>query len=93
MSELFWRPSDEQRQTILLMEVAGLLHDLGKMSNGFIKKSAQDTPTGFSYDYELIADPNIVFPPIAKSVSQRVNDMQKKQLTLTDIHYSNTALT
>lgn len=31
MSELFWRPSDEQRRTILLMEVAGLFHDVGIM--------------------------------------------------------------
>ena len=36
MSNNFWRPSAEQRRTILLLEALGLIHDLGKLSDTFL---------------------------------------------------------
>lgn len=77
MKASFWRPSDEQRHAILLLEVAGLLHDLGKLSSGFIKREASDRPKDFFYHYELLTDPNVVFPPITKEISERINTLQK----------------
>lgn len=77
MSGSFWQPSEEQRRTILLMEVLGLFHDLGKLSNGFIKRVAIDRPDDFSYDYEFLVDPNSVFPPMTRITSERISKMQK----------------
>lgn len=78
MSESFWHPSAEQRRTILLLEVAGLLHDLGKLSSGFIKRVASDPPENFSYDYDLLADPNTVFRQIPRSTPGRIHTMQNR---------------
>lgn len=75
MSGSFWRPSDNQRHAILLLEVAGLLHDLGKLSNGFLEDKAQDKPLRFSYDYKSIANPSTVFPVGPSSVSKLFDAM------------------
>jgi len=77
MSGSFWQPSDEQRRTILLLEVLGIFHDLGKLSNGFIKRVAIVKPLNFSYDYKLLVDPNSVFSPTAKSISKPINKIQR----------------
>ncbi|MDH6106890.1 hypothetical protein NWP22_13615 [Anabaenopsis tanganyikae CS-531] len=62
MTNYLWQPSDEQRRTILFMEVAGIIHDLGKLSNGFIKESAQDKPRELSYNYQSIAEDSYIKP-------------------------------
>jgi hypothetical protein len=77
MSGSFWRPSNDQRDAILLLEVAGLLHDLGKLSNGFLKDVAQGKPQNCSYDYESIADPSTVFAIGHRTVSDRFDKMLK----------------
>src|ERR1700733_7677206 len=66
MSTTFWQPTKDQRRTILLLEVAGLLHDVGKLSDGFLKD--QGGSKG-SYEYRAIADPDVVFPALAGGVS------------------------
>jgi hypothetical protein len=55
MSDSFWRPSNEQRRTILLLEALGLIHDLGKLSNRFLQ-SQEPSPTT-DYEHRLVADP------------------------------------
>ncbi|MBD2578557.1 hypothetical protein [Oscillatoria sp. FACHB-1406] len=55
MTNSFWRPSDEQRRTILLMEALGLIHDLGKMSDLLLK--SQDPSLSEQYGYNLLSDP------------------------------------
>lgn len=53
-----WRPSDEQRRAILLVEALGQLHDVGKLSNGFLGREAAagaDKPPG-KYVYTLRAN-------------------------------------
>jgi len=54
MSKNFWRPSAEQRRTILLLEALGLIHDLGKLSDTFLKWKAGLVS---GYRYKLLADP------------------------------------
>lgn len=78
MSGSFWKPSDEQRRAILLLEVAGLFHDLGKLSNGFIRSKSKDGPADFYYDYDLLADPNVVLSPVSKSASKNRNKAQER---------------
>lgn len=56
MSNHFWRPSDQQRRTILLLEALGLIHDLGKLSDTFLKSQAP-SPTQ-EYNHNLLADPH-----------------------------------
>src|SRR5260370_34025463 len=75
MSDSLWRPSPDQRNAILLLEVAGLLHDLGKLSSGFLQATAQDRPSAFSYDYESIVDPRIVFSLGPGTVSGRFDKL------------------
>lgn len=55
MSLSFWRPSDEQRRTILLLEALGLIHDLGKLSDAFLQ--SQDPSPTQDYNHNLLADP------------------------------------
>lgn len=55
MSNSFWRPSDEQRRTILLLEALGLIHDLGKLSDTFLQ--SQDPSSTHAYNHNLLADP------------------------------------
>ncbi|MEX0268236.1 hypothetical protein AB3R30_03760 [Leptolyngbyaceae cyanobacterium UHCC 1019] len=59
MSGSFWRPSDEQRRTILLMEALGLIHDLGKMSDRFLESQEPQDPskTKVEYEHNLLSDP------------------------------------
>jgi hypothetical protein len=63
MSHSFWRPSDDQRLTILLLEALGLIHDLGKLSNRFLESQEPSATT--DYEYRLLADPRSV--PIYKN--------------------------
>jgi hypothetical protein len=58
MSQSFWRPSDDQRRTILLLEALGLIHDLGKLSNRFLESRAPSATT--EYEHTLLADPRVV---------------------------------
>jgi hypothetical protein len=58
MSESFWRPTDEQRRTVLLMEALGLIHDLGKMSDRLLK--SQDPSLSDQYGYNLLSDPRTI---------------------------------
>jgi hypothetical protein len=58
MTNSFWRPSDEQRRTILLMEALGLIHDLGKMSDRLLK--SQDPSLSEQYGYNLLSDPRTI---------------------------------
>jgi hypothetical protein len=58
MSYSFWRPSDEQRRTILLLEALGLIHDLGKLSNRFLQ--SQDPSSTTNYEHRLVADPRLL---------------------------------
>ncbi len=55
MSNYFWRPSDEQRRTILLLEALGLIHDLGKLSDTFLQ--SQEPSSTQAYNHNLLADP------------------------------------
>lgn len=55
MSDSFWKPSDEQRRTILLLEALGLIHDLGKLSDTFLK--SQEPSSTMQYNHNLLADP------------------------------------
>jgi len=55
MSNSFWRPSDERRRTILLLETLGLIHDLGKLSNTFLQ--SQEPSSTQTYNHNLLADP------------------------------------
>ena len=77
MNNTFWRPSDEQRRTILLMEVAGLLHDLGKLSNGFIKEQSKDELADFYYNYQLITDPLEIICSADEVALKKINDIEK----------------
>jgi len=58
MSSSFWRPSDEQRCTILLLEALGLIHDLGKLSDSFLL--SQEPSATLSYNHDLLADPRCI---------------------------------
>jgi hypothetical protein len=55
MSGSFWRPSDDQRRAILLLEALGLIHDLGKLSNRFLQ--SQEPSATVDYEHTLLADP------------------------------------
>ncbi|GAB4533711.1 MAG: hypothetical protein Kow0063_16000 [Anaerolineae bacterium] len=58
MSSSFWRPSGEQRRTILLLEALGLIHDLGKLSDTFLQ--SQEPSSTQTYNHNLLADPQQV---------------------------------
>ncbi|MGH9822722.1 MAG: hypothetical protein ACREDR_05660, partial [Blastocatellia bacterium] len=58
MSGTFWKPSEEQRRTILLLEALGLLHDLGKLSDPFLESQQPSATT--SYEHTLLADPRLI---------------------------------
>jgi hypothetical protein len=58
MNEAFWRPSSEQRRTILLLEALGLIHDLGKMSDRFLQ--SQEPSPNVEYEHALLTDPHAV---------------------------------
>ena len=59
MSYSFWRPSDEQRRTILLLEALGLIHDLGKLSDKFLESKQPQSEKAYSHN--LLADPHEVY--------------------------------
>ena len=49
---------DSQRQAILYLEILGLIHDLGKLTDGFIKKEAEGASTNEKkYEYRFFVDP------------------------------------
>lgn len=58
--ELKKMAEQQYRQTILLLEVVGLLHDLGKLSDGFLKSQAEDGG-GYQYAHKLLANPAKAF--------------------------------
>ncbi|MDC0834718.1 hypothetical protein POG22_17160 [Geitlerinema sp. CS-897] len=58
MTNSFWRPSHDQRRTILLMEALGLIHDLGKMSDRLLQ--SQDPKLGVEYGHNLLSDPRSI---------------------------------
>ncbi|MBF2029755.1 MAG: hypothetical protein IGS48_23865 [Oscillatoriales cyanobacterium C42_A2020_001] len=62
MSHSFWRPSDEQRRTILLMEALGLIHDLGKLSDRFLESQEPEDPSKPKVEYKnvLLSDPRTI---------------------------------
>jgi hypothetical protein len=74
----FWKPTDEQRHAILMIEVLGLLHDIGKLSDGFLHWQAEGPSSGTKdpyhkkYYYELRADPRIVFPSVSSKEIQKL---------------------
>ncbi len=55
MSGSFWRPSKEQRRTILLLEALAIIHDLGKLSDRFLQ--SQDPDPTIKYVHNLLVDP------------------------------------
>ena len=58
MSNNFWRPSAEQRRTILLLEALGLIHDLGKLSDTFLLSQEPSPDAKYeNYSHDLLADP------------------------------------
>lgn len=67
---------DNQR-AILLLEVAALLHDLGKLSAGFIQYLAIDRPTDFQFDYQIIADPAAILPALPPSDPENSSEAYK----------------
>jgi len=42
----------DNREALLLAEVAALLHDMGKCSDEHIVNQASDKPSGYSYSYK-----------------------------------------
>jgi hypothetical protein len=58
MSHAFWQPSDDQRRAILLLEALGLIHDLGKLSDTFLK--SKEPSATVEYNHDLLADPRSV---------------------------------
>ncbi len=57
MSNTFCCASQEQRQTILLLEAFGLIHDLGKLSEHFLRSQAPQGKKECDYEYSLFVDP------------------------------------
>jgi len=70
MTDNFWRPSDEQKRTILLMEALGLIHDLGKMSDLMLK--SREPSSTVKYGYNLLSDPQDI--SIYKNYTNIAND-------------------
>jgi hypothetical protein len=67
----------ENREAILLLEAAGLLHDLGKLSDGFLHSQAKDQ--GLDYEYKLLANPNVIYPaatPVGDAATDAVAEWQ-----------------
>jgi len=60
MTKSFWRASDEQRHTILLMEALGLIHDLGKMSDRLLESRDSESSSTVQYGYNLLSDPRTI---------------------------------
>lgn len=56
------RLEPEQKNAVLLLEAAALIHDIGKLSNGFILSRASDRPDEFKYGYRWLADPARALP-------------------------------
>jgi hypothetical protein len=78
MSSSFWRPSDEQRRTILLLEALGLIHDLGKLSDTFLQ--SQEPSSTQTYNHNLLTDPRqiaVYKSFVAVSSSPAANKIQE----------------
>jgi hypothetical protein len=74
MNHPFWIPSDEQRQNILLLEALGLIHDLGKLSDTFLK--SQEPSSNIKYSHNLLADPRQII--IYQNYQAKPQDMATK---------------
>lgn len=62
MTDPFWRPNDEQRRTILLLEALGIIHDLGKLCDRFLESQEPDSKSSkLKYEHTLLADPRRVY--------------------------------
>ncbi|MBW2135855.1 MAG: hypothetical protein JRG72_11635, partial [Deltaproteobacteria bacterium] len=64
-----WKPSDEERRAILFLEAAGLLHDLGKLSDKFLESQSSDRRLGYSLI--LLVDPRKVYRDYRGAKSDR----------------------
>lgn len=82
MNNSFWLPSSEQRRTIFMMEALGLIHDLGKLSDTFLK--SQESSASLKYINTLFGDPRLVdtFTNISATSDNRAAEMVKKWLNV-----------
>lgn len=53
--------SGSQRQAILYIEVLGLIHDLGKITDGFLRSVSEDYHGRNNYNYNLFVDPGKLY--------------------------------
>jgi hypothetical protein len=81
MSLAFWRPSDEQRRTVLLLEALGLIHDLGKLSDAFLQSEAPSSQV--EYAHRLLANPRQVdlYKNYTALADEQATDFVKEWLT------------
>lgn len=73
--------SGSQRQAILYIEVLGLIHDLGKMTDGFIKKESENAnKQDRDFDYWLFVDPRTCYtiPSRCKTVKNWIKNANTK---------------
>jgi hypothetical protein len=53
--------ASDNHDAILLLEVAGLLHDIGKMSDEFLKSKAKDSDEESAFEFAAVVEPAEVF--------------------------------
>lgn len=59
-----WRLSDEERASIFAVEVLGVLHDMGKLTDGFVRTQAQEA-NPLVFRYKLVVNPAATYPQLA----------------------------
>jgi len=84
MSSSFWRPSDEQRRTILLLEALALIHDLGKLSDTFLQ--SQEPSSTQRYNHNLLVDPRQISiyktPGSSSPATSQIQEWLKEAATI-----------